>query len=65
METAYNRLLEHFGSQAATADALGVSPQVVANWRRRGVPRCRALDIEVVTKGYITARDVLQQQGAQ
>lgn len=35
---------------------------MVANWKRRGLPRGRALDIEAVTKGYITARDVLQSQ---
>lgn len=59
-ESLYKRLLEHFGgSQKAAADALGVDPQVVANWKSRGFPPGRALDIETATKGTIPARDVL------
>lgn len=66
MESLYQRLIAHFGgSQAAAADALGVKPQVVANWKRRGVPVERALEIEAVTKGRITATDVLREERAQ
>jgi DNA-binding transcriptional regulator YdaS (Cro superfamily) len=59
-ESLYQRLLNHFGgSQKAAADALGVDPQVVSNWKSRGFPPARALDIEAATKGNIPARDVL------
>jgi DNA-binding transcriptional regulator YdaS (Cro superfamily) len=56
----YDRLLEYFGGQSAAARALRVRPSVVDNWKSRGIPRGRALDIEFATRGVIPARDVLQ-----
>lgn len=65
----YDKLIGHFGTLTDTAKALNVTPSVVDNWRVRGIPRGRALDIEEATGGAITARDVLaarapQQQAA-
>lgn len=39
-----------FGTQAAMAEALGVSQQVVSKWLHQGwVPALRALEIEMLT----------------
>jgi DNA-binding transcriptional regulator YdaS (Cro superfamily) len=44
-----------FESQAAFAEAVGVQPQLVSQWKARGiVPSTRVLDIEEVTKGAAT-----------
>jgi DNA-binding transcriptional regulator YdaS (Cro superfamily) len=61
----YQRLINHFeGSQVAAARALGVSPQVLSNWKRRGLPPTRALDIERGTQGGIQAKEVLKSREA-
>lgn len=66
MDNLYQRLLDHFGGRpSAVAAALGVKPQVVSNWRKRGFPPERALEIEEVTRGRIKAKEVLQEQRPQ
>jgi len=37
----FNELIQHFGSQAAVARALGVSPAAVSQWAINGVPKLR------------------------
>lgn len=61
MDSVFQRLVSHFKTQAAIARAFGVSPQAVTNWKRRGVPNDRALDIENETDGKVPARDVLRE----
>lgn len=41
------------GSQAELCRRLGVKPQVMSNWRRRGVPLERCVDIEAATRGEV------------
>lgn len=49
------RLLMLVRSQSCFARELGISPQAVDGWRRRGqVPAERVLDIERITGGAIT-----------
>lgn len=43
------RAIDALGSLSEFARQLKVSPQVVANWRRRGIPAERVLEIERVT----------------
>lgn len=44
---AIDRAVERAGSRAAFAEKLGVTPQAVCQWSRRGwVPPARALEIE-------------------
>ncbi len=60
MENQFARLVAHFGSQAATAEALGVKQGTVSGWVR-GIHGCTAdiaLLAEIVTKGAIKARDL-------
>lgn len=57
-----NRLIEHFGSRAALAKALGINRQAVYQWDV--VPPARAYQIEVLTGGKIKARDILTERKA-
>lgn len=63
MANLYDKLVSHFGGPSAAAEALRVRPQVVDNWKTRGLPRGRALDIEAATRGVISARDILAAAG--
>ena len=60
MNTNFKKLVEHFGSQAATADALDVKQGTVSGWVR-GLHGCSAevaLKAERLTSGKILARDL-------
>lgn len=57
-----NRLVQHFGSRAALARALGINRQAVYQWDV--VPESRAYQIEVLTKGRIKANEILTQRKA-
>lgn len=49
-------VIAHFGSQTATADALGLKQPSVSDWVRAGsVPWLRQLDIERMTGGALRA----------
>lgn len=69
MNTHFDDLVKHFGSQQATADALGVKQGTVSGWVR-GLHGCTAevaIKAEIATKGLIKARDLrpsLPQQAA-
>jgi len=55
---ALEKAIHHMGSQVALAKALklpGKNPSMtVSNWKERGVPAERVLDIERATKGFVT-----------
>ncbi|MBV7571826.1 helix-turn-helix domain-containing protein [Pseudomonas sp. PDM32] len=60
MNINFKKLVEHFGSQAATAAALNVKQGSVSGWVR-GLHGCSAevaLRAEVLTGGKILARDL-------
>lgn len=60
MSKPFERLVEHFGSQTATAAALGVTQGTVSGWVR-GLHGCAAevaMLAEIVTSGAIKARDL-------
>ena len=59
---AFERAIKKAGGPTALAALLGVSDQVVSNWRRRGVPPRRVLEIEAATK--VRARDLLRDEPA-
>jgi len=50
-----NQVIAHFGSTTALCKALGVFPQHVSHWKKRGIPRARQHDIEAVTGGKFVA----------
>ena len=51
----FKELVEHFGSQAAAARALGLKPPSVSEWRRGGVPLPRQAQYEILTGGALKA----------
>jgi DNA-binding transcriptional regulator YdaS (Cro superfamily) len=58
MNNGFMRLIGYFGSKAKTGRALGVTPQAVTKWENTNVPSERAIQIEQITKGEITVRDL-------
>jgi DNA-binding transcriptional regulator YdaS (Cro superfamily) len=46
------------GSATKLADLLGVSVQVVSNWKDRGIPIERCVAIENATGGKVTRREL-------
>lgn len=69
MTNSFEKLVEHFGSQTATAAALGVKQGTVSGWVR-GLHGCAAevaMRAEIITNGAIKARDLrpsIPQQAA-
>lgn len=60
MKSPFEKLVEHFGSQNATAAALGVKQGTVSGWVR-GIHGCTAevaMRAEILTAGAIKARDL-------
>lgn len=57
MKHPIERLIEHFGSQQATAAALGVKQGTVSGWARgvHGMSAESALRAEIVTAGAVRA----------
>lgn len=60
MKSPTERLIEYFGSQQATADALGVKQGTVSGWARciHGMSADVALRAEIATAGAVTAREL-------
>lgn len=56
--SALERAIERAGGLSALASAIGVTPQVVVNWRKRGVPPERCAEIERATEGTVTRADL-------
>ncbi len=61
-------LINHFGSQAAIARALGTSDQVVSAWKAKNrIPIGRQYEIQILTAGKLRAvapQDTERQQPA-
>ena len=54
------RLIKHLGSNAEVARRFEISREAVRQWYERGIPTDRALDIEQMTKGEVTAMQILK-----
>lgn len=51
----FNQLLKHYKTQAAVARALRIKPSSVFEWRLRGIPDDRQLQIQRATGGQLKA----------
>lgn len=59
----FDSLIDHFGSQVAAADALGVTQPTLSNWKKRGqIPHIQQLRIELVTKGKLKAKPLMPKR---
>lgn len=55
-----DQVIKHFGSQVATAGALGVQQPTISNWKTRGrIPHIQQLRIEHLTKGKLKAQPLM------
>ena len=58
MATPLERAIAVVGSLSDLAKAISVSPQVVSNWQKRGIPANRVLDIERATNGVVSRHEL-------
>lgn len=52
----YEKVVEHFGSPAALARALGIKRQAISQWEGQ-IPLTRQYQIQVITKGKFKAQE--------
>lgn len=57
-QTPLERAIEIAGGLTALAEKLEVSPQVITNWRARGVPADRVLAVETATEGNVSRHEL-------
>jgi DNA-binding transcriptional regulator YdaS (Cro superfamily) len=57
---AFDKLHEIYKTQEAIAAVFKLTRQGVGIWKRKGIPASRALQVEKLTKGQVTALDVLR-----
>jgi DNA-binding transcriptional regulator YdaS (Cro superfamily) len=51
-----NKVIKHFGSQVALAEAIGTTQPTISNWKTRGkIPALQQLRIQEATVGKIKA----------
>ncbi len=55
---ALEKAIKHFGNQRKMADALGLVPMTVSQWKSRGVPPKYCYQIERATNSEVTCRDL-------
>ena len=55
---ALQRAIEAAGGLTRLAERIGVSPQVVSNWRSRGIPADRVLAVERATNGKVSRSEL-------
>jgi len=60
MNPAHRLIPHHFPSKLAVARHFGKTKQAIRLWLRDGIPTSNALEIERVTNGAITAREILE-----
>lgn len=57
--TPLGKAIKRAGGLTELAEKLGVTPQVVSNWRSRGrVPAERCIEIETATDGAVTRQEL-------
>ena len=56
-----DKAIDILGGQSELAGKLGLTPMAVTQWKDRGVPPKRAIDIEKLTEGKVTRFDLLPE----
>lgn len=56
--TNYEQVIQRFGGHARLAKRLGIARQAVYKWDGK-IPEGRAYQIEILTKGEITAQSII------
>ena len=55
-----DQLAKKFGSYAGVARKFKVTREAIRQWETKGIPADRALEIQELTRGEISAMDVLR-----
>lgn len=56
-----DKVIAHFGSQVAAANAIGVTQPTISNWKTRGsIPHIQQLRIQHLSKGKLKAAPLMQ-----
>lgn len=58
MNNEMKKLVDYFGNKSKVGRAVGVTHQAIIKWGKTKVPSDRAIQIEQITKGEITVRDL-------
>jgi DNA-binding transcriptional regulator YdaS (Cro superfamily) len=51
--------IDYFGSQVAIAKALGINPMAITQWKKRGIPPMRAIELANASQGAFMPSDIL------
>jgi DNA-binding transcriptional regulator YdaS (Cro superfamily) len=54
----FKELIDHYGSQAAAARALGLKPPSVSEWKQEGIPLPRQAQYKLLTDGQLKAERI-------
>ena len=58
----YDDLIKHFRTQERIAASLGIQQPSVSLWRKRGIPKLRQMQIQLVTAGRLVANQRIDQK---
>lgn len=58
MSNEVGKLVKYFGSKSKLGRVLGISHQAVVKWSKTRIPSDRAIQIEQITQGEITVKDL-------
>lgn len=56
--SALERVIDQAGTAKAVAAKIGVKPMAVTQWRRRGVPAERVLDLVRIANGAVSPHEL-------
>ncbi|MBE0469621.1 MAG: helix-turn-helix domain-containing protein [Methyloprofundus sp.] len=56
-----DKVLHFFGSKSKVARTLGVSRPAVSYWIKWGLPPGRAIQIEILSQGELSAADIVSK----
>ena len=52
------KVIKYFGSQKQLANLLGVTQMAISQWKKRGIPIKRCVQIEQLSKGAIKREEI-------
>lgn len=58
-QTNLKPAIDHFGSVRGIAEAMDINPMAVRQWRKRGIPALRAIELSELSSGAFKASDIL------
>lgn len=58
----FDKVIKHFGSQVAAAEALQVTQPTISNWKKRGkIPHLQQVRIEQLSGGALKAEPLFKK----